>query len=658
MPSQLRFALNFAGTGVFEQRSTALALLEHLGSREHAERARLSAILAAANVFVDPAAARTAASDAARAAELAGDKLSRAWALIAASVADLSCESTHRRLAATGEVLEIARDTGATEFVSTAFFLHLAALAELGEVAELDRALSPVGSLLSQFPQLEGGRHVAWFRCLQATLSGDARAAEDLANHGYRVAVGSGDPDAQSVFVGQIGIIRWMQGRVVELEPTFLQARQAAPHEPVWAASLAWIWLKQGRKSAAQALIASLPPISELPVDRNWLSTACILAAVVAELPEITLARQLYEALVPFESRLVTIGLGVTCWGTVARALALLAVAAGDTPTALRHYRRGIELAGRAEAHAWLAEMQWELAELLPGSDRTEAIRLASEATATGRALHLHGIEGTASQVLATLDEPARRGPLAVGVPRPDGQARPRISVLGGFSVEAADGTVARWQSRKARQLLKILVARRGAAVSRESLMDILWPGVSPSRLANRFSVATTTVRRALDPTGALPRDAYLEHRDGLLRLRTESLEIDIERFLSEASAALLPGPPTERRTRLARALALYLGEPLHEDQEELWASEFRREAHLAFFAVAHALAEAYADDGDHLSRMETYRRILALDEYDQRAHKGVISALTRLGAHGQAEEARILYLARMEALGVPHDPD
>ncbi len=656
MPPQLGFALNFAGTGVFEQRSRAEALLTQLGPRHHPERARLSAILAAANVFVDPAAARAAAADAAHAAELAGDDLSRGWSLIAGSVADLSCGSTQERREATREVLEIARRTGTTEFVSTAFFLHLAALAELGEVAELDRALSPVGPLIGQFPQLEGGRHVAWFRCLRATLSGDAKAAEELANTAYRIAVGAGDPDAQSVFVGQIGIIRWMQGRVVELEPVFLQARQSAPHEPVWGAALAWIWLKQGRRSAARALVASLPPVSELPVDRNWLSTACILAEVVAELSEISRVGELYEALLPFASRLVTIGLGVTCWGTVDRALALLAAASGDVPGALVHYRRGIELAGRAEAHAWLAEMQWELAELLRASDRAEAVRLASEATATGRALQLHGIEGMASQVLATLDAPSHRHHHPLHPPGDSVQPRPRISVLGDFAVVAADGSVARWQSRKARQLLKILVARRGAAVSRESLMDILWPDEPPARLANRFSVAATTVRRALDPAGALPRDTYLEHRDGLVRLRTEAIEIDVERFLAEAAAALVPGPPTERRTRLERALALYRGEPLHEDQD-LWAAEFRREAHLAFFAVAHALAEAFAAEGNHLARMETYRRILALDEYDQRAHTGVIGALTRLGAHGQAEEARATYLARMESLGVPPDP-
>ena len=78
--------------------------------------------------------------------------------------------------------------------------------------------------------------------------------------------------------------------------------------------------------------------------------------------------------------------------------------------------------------------------------------------------------------------------------------------MLGAFEVSSADGTTARWTSRKARKLLKILVAHRGAPVHREVLMDLLWPTVDPATLGNRLSVALSTVRRALDPITRTPR--------------------------------------------------------------------------------------------------------------------------------------------------------
>src|SRR5690606_15582457 len=119
------------------------------------------------------------------------------------------------------------------------------------------------------------------------------------------------------------------------------------------------------------------------------------------------------------------------------------------------------------------------------------------------------------------------------------GAARPHITVLGDFDVRTREGAPARWQSRKARRLLKILVARRGVAIGRQTVMHMLWPDEAPQRVANRFSVAATTVRRALDPTGSRPSDAYLETGNGLVRLCVDELSIDIETFLTTATAAL-----------------------------------------------------------------------------------------------------------------------
>ncbi len=67
-------------------------------------------------------------------------------------------------------------------------------------------------------------------------------------------------------------------------------------------------------------------------------------------------------------------------------------------------------------------------------------------------------------------------------------------------------------------------------------------------------------------------------------------------------------------------------------------------------------MAELFTEDGNHLSRLETYRRVLALDQFDQRAHEGVIRALRELGAHGQADAASDEYIRIMGLLGVPLD--
>lgn len=657
MVTPLRFMLHFSGTQVFDQRRRVERELLHTVPDDHSGRARLHAIHAASLLFSDPSAAVQAAAESFTHAEQAKDPISRAWALLAESTVELSCASTEKRRDSLRRVLATAaREDDAVELAEPAFLLYLAALAELGDIEEIDRTLSPVGPVLSQFTWLEQGRHVLWFRCLQATLLGRVEAAETLAHQGHAVALSEADPDAHTVLFGQLGVIRWVQGREVELEPTFLQARQSAPHEPIWAVCLAWIWIKQGRRSAARGLVSSLGDIAHLPIDRNWLSTVCILAEVVSELGETHLIHQVYDALLPYEQRLATIGLGVTCWGTVARPLALTAAALGRTDIAINHYYTAIDVAARTGSHPWLAESQWQLAQLLDRranrGDQEEAVALASEAQATGRALRLHGLERIAAGVLSNLTQSATSNHDHSPATPP---ARPRVCLLDGFRVFSAEGEIAQWQSRKARQLVKILAARRGTLMSKETLMDVLWPGEAPHRLANRFSVAATAVRRAFDPAGTQPRHSFLENRDGLVRLRLENIDVDTEIFLQSAHHVITSDSDhAHRRAELEAVLALYTGEALHDEQEEAWATALRREVHVAFFAVAHALADELALSGDHLGRLETYRRILLIDEFDQRAHEGLIDSLTQLGSLGQADAARREYEQRMEALGVP----
>ena len=648
-----RLSLHFADQGASARRHAAEQALTATDPGDHVERARLLAVAAAASVSADPAAAQHAALLAEQEADATADESARAWSLVAASVADLSSARTLARAEMTKEALDICARTGIDEAVPTAYFLHLAALAELGEISRLDRALSPTGTLFVAYPKLAEGRHAAWFRCLRATLDGHVEVAEQLAQTAFGVASASGDPDAQSVLIGQLAIIRWMQGRVVELEPAFLHARQSAPHEPIWGVSLAWMWLRQGRRSAARGLVASLPAADQLPVDRNWLATACILADVAVDLGERDIAASVYQSLLPYADRVVTIGLGITCWGTVARTLAQISRCVGDDDAAVAHYRHAISQAASIGAHPWLAEAQWELASMLaaragPG-DHDEALELASEAAATGRALKLIGIEGAAAQVLAQLrpadsaaPEPAARQP-----------GRPQIRVLGGFEVLSASGDPVRWKSRKARQLLRALVARRGAAVSRESLMHALWPDEAPQRVSNRFSVAVSTVRRALDPESGFAADAFLDSSGGI-RLRIDRIDIDVEDFLSRAEAALASDANADMRMRELRgALAAYGGEPLADDGEELWLDELRREANAAYFGAAHALAELAEAVGDHLLRVEVCTGILNLDVYDQRAHDGLEDALRQLGAHGRANAAAGQRRMRMSELGL-----
>src|SRR5690606_33998679 len=315
-PTHPRFQLNFSGREPVDRTHGILALLSFVPAQDHAVRARLEASLVGASTGPDPALAAAAARRAQAHADAAGDRESRAWALLARCASDLSPASLEVRLGAGRGLLDEVRQGVLPELAATAYLFGLSGLVEAGDIAGLDNELGPTSPTLIAYPELADGRHAAWFRCLRATLDGRAKDAEELAATALLAARKAADPDAEAVFAGQIAIVRWMQGRASEVEGTFLLGRQHYPNEPVWSVGLAWVWLYQGRESAARGLVRALPPVPELPRDRSWLATVSILATVVAELGETALVEELRATLLPFADRLATIGLGVTLWGT------------------------------------------------------------------------------------------------------------------------------------------------------------------------------------------------------------------------------------------------------------------------------------------------------------------------------------------------------
>lgn len=649
------FRLDFADAGAADRASAAVALLKTTPAARRDERARLEAVCAAAWSGNDPAAAAAAAARAEREAADTDDDLTHAWAILARCVADLSPDATTARIAGAREVLRLAQSLDEPVIASTAFLLLVGGIAECGLTTQLDIELGR-GPMTTMPAQMQRRRHTAWFRAMRATLDGQTETAEALANKAHTVATSEGDPDADSVWMGQLAILRWFEGRYSELENILLRGRQAFPGEPVWTASLAWVWLQQGRRSAAHGLISSLPPLGLFARDRNWLCAVSILAVVASEIGDLQLGAATSAALEPFADRVATIGLGVTCWGVVARPLALLALSRGDTAAAIAHYRTAITVSARAGAHAWLAEAQAELAQVLAAqrdaASTAEATLLTGEATATARALHLHPVTEAARAARASLTA-APPGPVLIDLPVADASPpRPSISVLGRFEVVSIDGERARWRSRKARELLKILVARRGSAIERENLMDLLWPGEDPEQLANRLAVAVNAIRRAFDPDRLEPADSYVVVESRAIHLRVDRVDIDAEQFLC-AAEAVLASPELSSARKLAEVLALRPGDALIDEPDAHWAERLRREVHLAFFAISHALAEASLRDGDHLARIEAYQGVLAVDNYDQRAHEGLIDALTLLGAHGRAEQARASFDVHMSELGI-----
>jgi len=236
------------------------------------------------------------------------------------------------------------------------------------------------------------------------------------------------------------------------------------------------------------------------------------------------------------------------------------------------------------------------------------------------------------------------------------------IRSLGTFRVfrDGVPVPAAAWPSKKARTLLKILIAPRGRNTARDLLMETLWPKQDPAKLANRLSVALATVRAVLDPDRRRPSGYFVAADKDSLRLDPEHLAVDVEEFLRRAHEGLAlarAGRTDEAAAGLAEAEALYLGDFLEEERYEDWAADLREETRAAYIAVARMLAEHSLEAGDHDSAVRCYLRILDRDSWDEDAHLRLVSALERAGRRGEARRRYRAYGSRMGELDLPVAP-
>ncbi len=337
------------------------------------------------------------------------------------------------------------------------------------------------------------------------------------------------------------------------------------------------------------------------------------------------------------------------------------AVAANETA---RHRRDRAAVAESLELRAAaIAEPDERLSLLREAEAMWEALGCPLPLARTQLALIRFGGADAAARSIAQIEQDCReRGAraLAAQAARTDGDRAaipaPALTIrtLGGFQVLRSAVPIPHraWQSRKARDLVKILITRSGTPVTREVLCELLWPAAEPTRASGRLSVAISTLRAVLDPEHALPADHYVASEEGMVWLRRQHMEIDVDSFLGQAGAALA-GDVGE----LAAAEAAYPGDFCEEDRYADWAQPLREEARAAYVSVVRALARQHRATGDHDTAARYLLRLLACEPYDEPASLALVRELDAAGRHGDARRMYRTYTARMGELALEPSP-
>lgn len=243
------------------------------------------------------------------------------------------------------------------------------------------------------------------------------------------------------------------------------------------------------------------------------------------------------------------------------------------------------------------------------------------------------------------------------------GRTPPEVAIytLGGFRVvrRGHPVDVGEWGSRKARDLVKLLIARRGAPVVRDEALDVLWPD-SDDRSPRRLSVLLSTVRNVLDPDKAHEPEYFVNADHDTMWLVRDHVELDVETFIAEAADGrrlLAAGDQDKAHDVLSDAAARYVGDFCADDPYVDWLAGIRDLAKHTFVDTSFELAGLAGAAGEHSEAIRHWLRILDVDPYDEDAYLGMIESLLAQRRHGEARRAYRSYCARLAELDIEPGP-
>lgn len=318
-------------------------------------------------------------------------------------------DDLEHRLVITKEIQATARKIKDHSTLGGAHVRRMAALLEAGNLPAFDREHATLSALARQYDLRGNWRHAVVARATRASMRGAFDEAEQYAREALEAGQRAGDPDSLSIFGGQLFQIRWLQGRLAELEPLAPQFLRDASSFTPWRVAVALLYTDLDRQSAARSEFDQLAAdgFAVLPRDRFWVVSIGVLAQVCAYLGDAARAGQLYEALAPFADRTGVTSFSQSCTGSNHRPLGVLSTVVGDLDHAVRHFESALTANRALGATPWLALTEVSYARALiqraAAGDRDRARELAAGARAIAAELGMRRCLEGAEALLESL---------------------------------------------------------------------------------------------------------------------------------------------------------------------------------------------------------------------------------------------------------------
>ena len=418
-----RAALEYGGRLAFSRASTdpfLVPLLERaltaIGNADSAERVKLLARLATATRD-DPSRGRRVplAEEAVRIARRLEDPETLAFALEGHWTAVEGPDTAGGGIEPGTMLVKLGEQTGDKERALAGHQYRLNGFWTLGNRVGVDVELDAIASLADELGQPAQRWVLGTGQTMLALMEGRLADAEQLISE--TLALGRRSQSWNAVVSERFAlfVLRRAQGRLAEFEDTIKRSVHEYPPLLRFRCALAHACGELGRTHDASAVLAELMThdLANEHVDAEWLLSMSLLADPCAFLDDQDAAATLHALLAPYE-RLYTVAPVEATFGSVARALGVLATALERFDAAEQHFAFAIETERKMKARPWLAHTQHNLATMLlrrgEVGDDERAFALLGEAQDIYRRLSMKSWAARASE--ATGASPSRPQPL------------------------------------------------------------------------------------------------------------------------------------------------------------------------------------------------------------------------------------------------------
>jgi len=244
-----------------------------------------------------------------------------------------------------------------------------------------------------------------------------------------------------------------------------------------------------------------------------------------------------------------------------------------------------------------------------------------------------HDAEPLSQQSQAERDAPAQVAPAQATARIERTEAEVGLKLLGPLELTGCKKKHPRRQATA--ELLAYLAIQR-RPVSRDELLEALWPGDDPRRSAARFYQAASEARKLLGDALQRDRDTYVLDRE---QLRIDLDELDRLRMEAEATTG------DEQLALLEQAVALFRSEPLAR-VDALWAGTEQRRLTALRANLLERAGRLRLEVGDPGRALDLAEAAAALDPSNERPVQLAMEADAALG-HREAVVERYERLRR-----------